>query len=72
MTICNFQILDGETIRDWLNPAYLYPDGTGFSYPWELLPLANYTLHTKDGRINGYMSELQMVVRINKLKFNEK
>lgn len=56
------QILDGETIREWMQPAYNYADGTGFGYPWELRPLGNYTLRTKDGVINGYNSELQFAV----------
>jgi len=57
------QILDGETIREWMQPAYQYEDGTGFGHPWELIPLGNYTLRTKDGGINGYLSEFQMAVR---------
>jgi len=40
----------------------MYADTTGFAYPWELLPLGNYTLKTKDGRINGYTSEFYMAV----------
>ena len=56
------QLLDAESIREWLAPAYVYPDGSGFSYPWELVPLGNYTLRTKDGRINGYEAEFQMAV----------
>lgn len=56
------QILDGETLREWMQPAYNYADGTGFGYPWELMPLGNYTLRTKDGVMNGYNSELQFAV----------
>lgn len=56
------QILDGETIREWLQPAFIYPDTTGFSYPWEYATLGNYSAHGKDGRINGYMSQFEMVV----------
>ena len=58
------QILDGESIREWMAPAYKYPDRTGFSFPWELIPLGNYTLRTKDGAINGYRAEFQMAVSI--------
>ena len=58
------QILDGETIREWTAPAYLYPDRTGFSFPWELIPLGNYTLRTKAGAINGYRAEFQMAVSV--------
>ena len=54
--------MDGETIREWLNPAYMLPDGTGFSYPWELKPLGNYTLRCKDGVLNGYNSQFTMAV----------
>ena len=57
-----FQIVDGESIREWLAPAYKYPDRTGFSFPWELIPLGNYTLRTKGGAINGYRAEFQMAV----------
>lgn len=46
-------------------PAYKYPDRTGFSFPWELIPLGNYTLRTKDGAINGYRAEFQMAVSDN-------
>ena len=41
----------------------MYADGTGFGHPWELIPLGNFTLRTKDGAINGYNSEFQMAVR---------
>ena len=58
----NLQILDGETIREWMEPAYTYFDGTGFGHPWELLRLSNYTLRTKSGEINGYASQFQMAV----------
>ena len=61
------QILDGETIREWTAPAFMYPDGTGFSFPWELVPLGNYTLRTKDGAINGYRAEFQMAVGCNSI-----
>ncbi len=54
--------MDGETLREWVEPAYVYPDGSGFSYPWELMQLGNYTLRTKDGVINGYNAEFQMAV----------
>ncbi len=56
--------MDGETLREWMEPAYEYADGSGFSYPWELIPLGNYTLHTKDGVLNGYNAELQMAVSL--------
>ena len=46
-----------------MQPAYMYIDGTGFGYPWELFRLGNYTLRTKDGAINGYNAEFQMAVR---------
>ena len=59
----SLQLLDGETIREWLGPVYVYADGTGFSLPWELVPLGNYTLRTKDGVMNGYNAEFQMAVR---------
>ena len=55
------QILDGETIREWMQPAYTYPDGTGFGHPWEFIPLYNYTLRTKAGVINGYNAEMQFM-----------
>ena len=58
------QILDGETIREWMQPAYKYADGTGFGYPWELKPLGDYVLRTKDGAINGYNAEFQMAVSV--------
>lgn len=58
------QILDGETIREWMEPAYTYFDGTGFGHPWELLRLSNYTLRTKSGEINGYASQFQMAHEI--------
>ena len=45
-----------------MEPAYKYTDGTGFGYPWELIPLGDFTLRTKDGAINGYKAEFQMVV----------
>ena len=45
-----------------MEPAYVYPDGSGFSYPWELIKLGNYTLRTKDGVMNGYNAEFQMAV----------
>jgi len=51
-------------VREWIEPAYKYPDGSGFSYPWELVKLGNYTLRTKDGAINGYNTEFQMAVNI--------
>ena len=56
------QLLDGETIRDWLEPVYMYSDGTGYALPWELFPLGNYTWHTKAGVLNGYNAEFQMAV----------
>ena len=56
------QLVDGETLREWVEPVYVYPDGTGFSLPWELKPLGNYTLRTKDGVMNGYNAEFQMAV----------
>jgi hypothetical protein len=58
------QVLDGETIREWTHPAFVYSDGFGYSHPWELLPWGNYTLVTKDGRINGYLSEIRMAPQI--------
>jgi hypothetical protein len=57
-----FQILDGETIREWMQPAYTYADGTGFGHPWELLQLGNFILRTKAGVMNGYNAELQFAV----------
>lgn len=57
------QLVDGETLREWLEPAFTYPDGTGFSLPWELKLLGSYTLRTKDGVMNGYNAEFQMAVR---------
>ena len=57
------KLLDGETLRKWIQLAYKYPDGSGFSYLWELVQLGNYTLRTNDGVINGYNSEFQMAVR---------
>ena len=64
MLVCDMvvQILDGETIREWMLPAYTYPDGTGFGHPWELMPVENYTLLTKAGVINGYNAEMQFSV----------
>lgn len=59
---CHVQLLDGETVREWMSPAYLFPDGSGFSYPWELRPLGKYTLRGKDGIINGYNSQFTMAV----------
>ena len=56
------QILDGETIREWMQPAYIYHDGTGFGHPWELEPLSNFSLRTKDGVMNGYNAEIQFAV----------
>jgi CubicO group peptidase (beta-lactamase class C family) len=56
------QILDGETIREWMQPAYTYADGTGFGHPWELLQLGNFILRTKAGVMNGYNAELQFAV----------
>lgn len=56
------QLIDGETVREWMQPAYVYPDGTGFGLPWELWPLPPYTLRTKDGVMNGYNAEFQMAV----------
>ena len=58
------QILDGESIREWMQPAYKYADRTGFGHPWELIPVGNYTLRTKDGAINGYNAEFQFAVSI--------
>ena len=67
MLIVLKQILDGETIREWVeSPAYIYRDGSGYGHPWELLPYGNHTMRTKAGAINGYLSEFQMAVR----KFN--
>lgn len=48
----------------------MYADGTGFGHPWELIPLGNFTLRTKDGLINGYKSEFQMAVRCNLTSLN--
>ena len=62
ISLSNLQILDGETIREWMEPAYKYFDRTGFGHPWELLILNNYTLRTKSGEINGYASQFQMAV----------
>ena len=56
------QLVDGVTLREWLEPAYMYPDGTGYGYPWELQPVGNYTLRTKAGSIFGYNTEFQMAV----------
>ena len=46
-----------------MHPAYMYFDQFGFGHPWELLPYSNYTLVTKDGAINGYLTEYRMAVR---------
>jgi len=46
-----------------MQPAYKYTDGTGFGYPWELIPLGDFTLRTKDGKLNGYNAEFQMAVK---------
>ena len=56
------QLIDGETIREWMQPAYTYFDGTGYGYPWEILPSHNYSLRTKGGSINGYLSEIAFAV----------
>ena len=56
------QLIDGETVREWMHPAYVYPDGTGFCLPWELVPLDPFTLLTKPGVLNGYNTEFQMAV----------
>ena len=42
---------------------YKYHDGTGYGHPWELIPLGNYTLRTKDGGVPGYNTEFEMAVR---------
>ena len=47
-----------------MQPAYKYADRTGFGHPWELIPVGNYTLRTKDGAINGYNAEFQFAVSI--------
>ena len=47
-----------------MHPAYNYADGTGFGHPWELRPLGQYNLRTKDGVMNGYNAELQFSVSI--------
>lgn len=56
------QLLDGETLREWMQPAYVYFDGTGYGYPWEILPSRNYSLRTKAGSINGYLSRVAIAV----------
>ena len=45
-----------------MSTAYMFPDGSGFSYPWELHPLGKYTLHGKGGLINGYQAQITMAV----------
>eukprot|EP00731_Ephydatia_muelleri_P030262 Em0021g785a len=50
------QILDGETIREWMEPAFMYNDGTGLGYPWEFFTLGDYSIRSKGGDINGYDS----------------
>ena len=57
------QVIDGETIREWLSLACIFLDGIGFSYPWELKSLGNYTLHGKDGVMNGFNAQFTMAVR---------
>lgn len=56
------QVLDGETIREWMHPAYMYRDGTGYGHPWELVPTGNYTLQTKPGNVPGYATLFSMAV----------
>ena len=56
------QLLDSETLREWMEPVYTYKDGTGYGRPWELKPAYNYTLRTKVGTINGYEAEFLMTV----------
>ena len=64
------QILDGETLREWMEPTYMNVDGTGFGLPWELYPIgkpvANYTVRTKSGAINGYRARFYFLVNLNK------
>jgi CubicO group peptidase (beta-lactamase class C family) len=51
------KLLKPESIRDWLHPAYVYRDGTGFGHPWEILRAGNYTFLSKGGNHPGYSSE---------------
>ena len=42
-------------------PAYMYPDQTGYGYPWEIKPGAGNFL-TKTGVMNGYNAKFHMIV----------
>ena len=60
---CFMQILDGETIREWMHPEYVAADRTGYCLPWELIPNGNYQMRCKAGAVDGYRAELMMIVR---------
>jgi hypothetical protein len=58
------KLLKPESIRDWLHPAYMYRDGTGFGFPWEILRAGNYTFLSKGGNIPGYATEFVFLPEI--------
>jgi hypothetical protein len=58
------QILDGETIREWMQPEYVAADQTGYCLPWELIPNGNYQMRCKAGEVDGYLSEVMMIPEI--------
>ncbi|XP_065178743.1 putative beta-lactamase-like 1 [Sycon ciliatum] len=58
------QILDGETLREWMHPVYMTSDLNGFGLAWELFQGGPYNFRSKDGAINGYRSIMLFVPEI--------
>ena len=50
-----------QTLRRWLEPMYMNPDGSGFGRTWELSLAGPYSIYAKDGAINGYTALIQLV-----------
>ena len=56
------QVLDGQTLREWMLPVYVAQDRTGYGFVWELMQGGHYTFLTKGGSIFGYQSEMFLLV----------
>jgi len=56
------QILDGQTLREMMNPAFMFPDqSTGFAIPFELEYYKSYQIQTKEGDITGYSAKIDFI-----------
>ncbi|CAM6099875.1 unnamed protein product [Calypogeia fissa] len=57
-------LISPNSIREWMSPATIFPDGKGgYSFPWELQKLHEDSkgfLITKGGSINGYNSHIDL------------